>query len=125
MAGAFDTGGERRARRLTDQPLVRAGVVSWSVLGVGLILVALALLLRQLTVVIVPLVLALFPAAVLVPPTNALRRRGVPGGLAALIVMIVGLGLLVGLFSALTPVVAGELGGLAEKLEEGYSQVRR
>ena len=125
MAGAFDGDGERRARRLTDQPLVRAGVVSWSVLGVGLILFAAALLLRQLTVVVVPLVLALFPAAVLVPPTNALRRRGVPSGLAALIVMIVGIGLLVGLFSALTPVVAGELGGLAEKLEEGYSQVRR
>ena len=124
MAGALEDR-ERRARRLTDQPLVRAGVISWSVLGVGLIVVAVAIVLRQLTVVVVPLVLALFPAAVLVPPTNYLRRRGVPAGLAALIAMVLGLGLLVGLFSALTPVVARELGGLAEKLEEGYGEVRR
>src|SRR5687767_689525 len=109
MAGALGDR-ERRARRLTDQPLVRAGVISWSVLGVGLIVIAIALVLRQLTVVVVPLVLALFPAAVLVPPTAALRRRGVPAGLAALIAMVLGIGLLVGLFTVLTPVVAGELG---------------
>ena len=124
MAGALG-GPERRGRRLTDQPLVKAGVVSWSVIGVALIAVAVAMLLRQLTVVVVPLILALFPAAVLVPPTNALRRRGVPDGLAALIAMVLGIGLLVALFTVLTPVVASELGGLAEKLEEGYTELRR
>lgn len=124
MAGALGRP-ERRGRRVTDQPLVKAGVISWSVIGVALIVFAVAVLLRQLTVVVVPLVLALFPAAVLVPPTNAMRRRGVPDGLAALIAMVLGIGLLVGLFSVLTPVVAAELGGLAEKLEEGYTELRR
>lgn len=111
-------------RRLSDRPLVRAGVVAWSVVGVLLLAAAVLMLLQELTLVIVPLVLALFPAAVLVPPTVALKRRGVPPGLAALIVLVVAIGLLVALFSALTPVVAAELGGLAENLEEGYTQVR-
>ena len=124
MAGAFGNP-ERRARRVTDRPLVKAGVISWSVIGIALIVVAVAFVLRQITIVVVPLILALFPAAVLVPPTNAMRRRGVPGGLAALIAMVLGIGVLVALFSVLTPVVAGELGGLAEKLEEGYTEVRR
>ena len=117
-------GVERRDRRWTDGGLVRAGVTAWSVLGiVGLVVLA-GFVLTQLTVVIVPLVLALFPAAVLVPPTSALKNRGVPPGLAALIVLVGALGLLAGLFGVLMPAVAGELGGLAENLEAGYTQLR-
>ena len=116
---------QRRDRRWTDGGLVRAGGTAWAVLGIIALVVLLAYAMSQLTVVIVPLVLALFPAAVLVPPTSALKRRGVPAGLAALIVMVGALGLLIGLFGALMPAVAAELGGLAENLEEGYTQVRR
>ena len=117
-------GVERRDRRWTDAGLVRAGVTAWSVLGIVALLVLAGFVLTQLTVVIVPLVLALFPAAVLVPPTSALKNRGVPPGLAALIVLVGALGLLAGLFGVLMPAVAAELGGLAENLEEGYTQVR-
>ena len=111
-------------RRLSEHPLVRAGVICWGIIAVVAVAVGVAFIVSQLTVVVVPLILALFPAAVLVPPTSALRRRGVPSGLAAAVVLFVALGLFVGLFSALTPVVASELGGLAEKVEEGYAAVR-
>ena len=113
-----------RFRNLTDLPIVRLGAIAWATIGLVIIAIGAALVLGRLVVVVVPLVLALFPAAVLVPPTAELKRRGVPGGLAALVVLVVALGLLVGLFSALTPVVAAELEGLAEKVEEGYAEVR-
>lgn len=115
---------ERRDRRLTDNSVVRAGVASWSIIGIVIVAIGVGFVLTRLTVVVVPLVLALFPAAVLVPPTSALKRRGMAPGLAALIVLVAALGLLVALFGALAPAVAGELGGLTESLEEGYTQVR-
>jgi predicted PurR-regulated permease PerM len=113
-----------RPRPILDQALVRAGVVAWSLVGLLLVAVAVGAVLSQLSVVIVPLILALFPAAVLVPPTVALRRRGVRPALAASIVLLGAVALLAGLISVLTPAVAGELGGLAQSLEEGYVQVR-
>ena len=116
---------QRRGRRLTDRPVVSAGVVAWALVGLIILGVGLVMLLARLAVVIVPLVLALFPAAVLMPPTDALRRRGVPPAAAASVVLVLALGLLVGLFSALTPSVAAELGGLVEQVDVGYSQVRR
>ncbi|MPZ73376.1 MAG: AI-2E family transporter [Nitriliruptorales bacterium] len=115
------TGGRRG---VWERPVVRAGLIAWAIAGVLVIGAIVGMVLARLTVVIVPLVVALFPAAVLVPPTTALRRRGVPGGLAALVVLLVSIGLLVGLFSILTPAVASELGGLVQSLEDGYTQVR-
>ncbi|HVM19268.1 MAG TPA: AI-2E family transporter [Egibacteraceae bacterium] len=109
---------------LSDRPLVRAGVIAWSVTGLLVLAAAVGILLSRLTVVIVPMIVALFPAAVLVPPTSALKRRGWPPALAALVVMTGALGLLAALFSFLAPAFAAELGGLADKVEQGYGQVR-
>ena len=113
-----------RGRRLADRPLVRAGVIAWSILGLIVLAYGGLLLLARLSVVIVPLVLALFPAAVLMPTVTRLRQRGVPPGVAAATVLVLALGLLVALFSALAPAVAGELAGLAEQVDVGYSQIR-
>ena len=104
--------------------MVRAGVVAWSVTGLAVVGIAAIFLLSKLTVVIVPLILAVFPAAVLVPPTSALRRRGVSSGVAAALVLVAALGVLTALFATLAPAVASQLGGLAEQLEAGYAEVR-
>jgi putative heme transporter len=115
----------RPSRPLTERPLVRAGVLAWSVAGLALIAAGVLFLLSRMTVVIVPLVLAVFPAAVLVLPTTALKRRGVPPALAALLVLVGAIGVLSALFATLAPSVAGQLAGLATELEEGYTEVRR
>ncbi len=109
---------------LGQRPLVRIGALSWSLIGVAVLAVGAAIVLGALTVVVVPLVLALFPAAVLVPPADALKRRGVPDAAAALIVLVGAIALFVLLFRVLTPSVAAELEGLADSLERGYGQVR-
>ena len=109
---------------LTQRQFVRFGVYSWAAVGIGVIVAATLVVLRELTVVIVPLVLALFPAAVLMPPANALRRRGLPSAAAAAVTLIGAVGLLTLLFSVLAPQVADELGGLADSLEQGYLRLR-
>ena len=115
----------RRPRQpLTERPIVRAGVVSWSVAGLVVVGVGVLFLLSRLSVVIVPLILAAFPAAVLVMPTAALKRRGVPPGIAALLVLVAAVAVLTGLFATLAPAVGSQLGGLAAELEEGYAEVR-
>jgi predicted PurR-regulated permease PerM len=104
---------------------VRGGTYAWAVIGVLLLSVIVLFAIGRLTVVIIPLVLALFPAAVLAPPAQLLKRRGLPDAAAALIVLLAALGLLGGLSTLLTPQVASQLEDLSQQLETGYQQARR
>jgi putative heme transporter len=74
--------------------------------------------------VVVPVVLALFPATLLVPMANRLKRR-LPDSLAASITLVAGIlaiGLVIGL---MVPLVAAELPGLADTASEGVAEVAR
>lgn len=113
--------GERR--ELTAHPLVRTGAYVWSVLGLLTAAVALGLAVAEVRIVVVPLVLALFPAALLTPLTNLLRRRGVPAAVAALTVLLGGLGLLGGAGWLLSIPVAEELPQLTDALLEGAAEL--
>ncbi|MDQ3538997.1 MAG: hypothetical protein M3415_09420, partial [Actinomycetota bacterium] len=62
----------REPRPLSSHPLVRGGTYAWAVIGVLLLSVIVLFAIGRLTVVIIPLVLALFPAAVLAPPAQLL-----------------------------------------------------
>jgi len=113
------------ASPLTQNRVVRGGVVAWSLVGLAVALALAGLLIAQLRYVVVPLVVALFPAALLTPPVKALKRRRVPPALAALAVL---LGFLVGLFGVLGAIgwlVAGELGQVLDTLETSYDDIRR
>jgi predicted PurR-regulated permease PerM len=102
---------------------VRWGVVAWAVLGLVAGLVLVSLVLGQLRLVVVPLVIALFPAALLAPLSERLRRR-IPDAAAALVVVV---GFLVGLFAVLGVLgwlIAGELTTVVDTLEESYDDVR-
>lgn len=70
-----------------DSSLLRLGRHAWALLGVAGVAVLLLLVLREVTVIAVPLVVALFPAAVLAPVAAALKRRGLPAGLVALLLV--------------------------------------
>ena len=115
----------REPRPLSSHPLVRGGTYAWAIIGVLLLSVIVLFAIGRLTVVIIPLVLALFPAAVLAPPAQLLKRRGLPDAAAALIVLLAALGLLGGLSTLLTPQVASQLEDLSQQLETGYQQARR
>lgn len=110
-------------RDLTGRPTVRVGVYAWALLGILGAVVAGFFALSQVTVVVIPLVLALFPAAVLVPATDWLKRR-IPDALAALLVLVGSLALLSGIVAALAPSVAEELSGVTELAQEGAQQAQ-
>lgn len=111
-------------RQLTSHPLVRAGVYAWALLGVLTVLIALAVVLGTLRVVVVPLVLALFPAALLSPLVRWLVARRIPPALASLLAIVGTLALLTGVVSLLAPAIAAELPGLAESVQKGISQLQ-
>lgn len=109
---------------LTDNHVVRAGVVAWAVVGI-VVLVALAgLLVAELRFVVVPLVIALFPAALLTPLVQRLRARGVRPALAALVVLLGFVVGLVGVLGAIGWLVAGELGQVLDTIETSYDDIR-
>jgi putative heme transporter len=106
------------------QRLLAAGRIGWAVIGVAGAVVVVGFVIGRLSLVVVPVVLALFPATLLVPLANRLKRR-LPDALAASITLLAGLvaiGLVIGL---MVPLVAAELPGLADSASEGAAEVAR
>jgi predicted PurR-regulated permease PerM len=103
--------------------LAEAGRGAWALVGLALVAAGGFLLLRQVSVVVIALLLALFPAALLAPAAGWLRHHGLPGTMAAL--LLVG-GLLGGLaltVRLLVPVVAEEVPAFVDAAERGLERV--
>ena len=122
---APSTGPPQHLGALWRRPVLRTGLYGWAVLGI----VGLAWVLWQaataLSIVIIPMILALFPAAVLAPVVAWLRARRVPGALATLLAMFGSLGLVAGLFAALAPPVASQFGDIGDSVSAGVEAVER
>lgn len=108
---------------LTEKPIVRWGVVAWALLGLVAALVLVVLLVAELRLVVVPLVIALFPAALLAPISERLRRR-MPDAAASLLVVVVFLGGLLAVLGVLGWLISGELTQVVDTFEESYEDVR-
>lgn len=105
-------------------PLVRWGGRAWLLLGLLLVGWALWHVAGILRLVIVPLVIALFPAGVLMPVVDWLERHRWPRGAAALAgtaVFVIGV---VGLLTLLGWQIGRELSGLAEQVSTAWGDLR-
>lgn len=100
------------------RPLASAAAWSWRALVVGAAVAVAVFLLAQLSVVVVPVVLALFLAAVLEPPAAWLRERGLPAGLAAAVIFLGTLTLVGTAVVWISTSVAGQFDGLGRQLTE-------
>jgi putative heme transporter len=109
--------------RIDRHRLARAGIFAWSLLGLFAMLVVFIFLLDMFRLVVIPLVIALFPAALLSPISGRLKRWGVPPLAAASLVVVVFLVGLVGLLGALIWLIVGEFDDLLETLELAYADV--
>jgi len=118
MAGAGNDG--------VKVPVLLAGAAAWSwrLLVVGAAATMIAFVLIQLYVVVVPVVLALFLAAVLEPLAGRLRARGWPPALAAAVVFLATLAVLVALVGWIGSAVADELSDVGDRVDEGVQEVR-
>jgi predicted PurR-regulated permease PerM len=79
----------------------------------------------QLRLVILPVGVALVLATFLHPPAVALRRRGLPDGLAALLVLVAALGGIGGLVALLAPQTIEEFGELDAGVLGGIETIQR
>jgi predicted PurR-regulated permease PerM len=120
---AASTAAERRERRVSHA-FARLATASLRFLLIVLALVVLLYLVSRLWVVLLPTILGLLLATVLWPPTRWLRRRGVPAALAALLTLVLGLLLLVGIVAALAPQVAGQADELADSVVAGLDELQ-
>jgi putative heme transporter len=107
-------------------PVLLAGAAAWSwrLLVVGAAATMIVFVLIQLSVVVVPVVLALFLAAVLEPLVARLRRRGWPAALATAAVFLGTLAVLVLLVAWIGTNVAEELDDVGTRVDQGLDEVR-
>jgi putative heme transporter len=109
---------------LTGHPVLRAGLYAWAIVGIGIAALALLFAVGQIRLIVVPLVLALFPAALLAPVQEALERLKLPPALAALLVVLGSIGLLVGVGLILVPQVADEVPRLTAQVQAGLNDLQ-
>jgi predicted PurR-regulated permease PerM len=115
------------ARRADDDVprwLARGSGWSWRLLLVAAVVVAVFWVVAHMLVVVVPLVGALFGAAILSPPARWLRDRGLPPALATWLVFLFAFATIAVLAAWLIPAVGSQLGDLRGTLAHGLDQVR-
>lgn len=107
-------------------PVLLAGAAAWSwrLLVVGAAATMIVFVLIQLYVIVVPVILALFMAAVLEPLAARLRRKGWPAALATMAVFFGALAVFGLLVAWIGSAVAEELSDVGNRVDEGLEEVR-
>lgn len=101
-------------------------MATWG-LRVGIVLVALWLVMQALKPLwegILPIIIGLILATVLWPPTAWLRRRGLPPAGAAATSLLLGIGVVGGLLTAVVTAVAAKAPELADQANGGLSKIQ-
>ncbi|WP_219414119.1 AI-2E family transporter [Pseudonocardia nigra] len=102
----------------------RVAVVAWAAIGV-LVLAALVLwALARLAIVVVPLLIALFPAAALTPLRHRMVRSGWPRALAALTLVLGLLVVIAGLVAGPIPALVDEIPTLVDSIATAVQQLQ-
>lgn len=102
----------------------RAGILAWSLIGMLGVLVVALWAASQIAVVLVPLLVALFPAAALGPVQEWLVHRGWPRPLAALALVIGLLALIAGAVAGPIPALVGQIPALMESLSTAAQRLQ-
>jgi predicted PurR-regulated permease PerM len=104
--------------------LETATAVAWRILVVAAAFLAGVIVLSRVTVVVVPVIGALFVSAVLVPPARWLRRHGWPPLLATWGSFLAAAAIVVGIGFWLVPRVADQWGPLRQSLAQNVDDTR-
>ncbi|WP_409329478.1 AI-2E family transporter [Trujillonella humicola] len=115
--------GAPRETGSNDALLMRTGRRAWAALGVAGVLVLLFLLLRQVSILAAALVVAAFPAAVLSPASTWLKRKGAPGAVASLALILATAGVIGLALWFVVPQFLDQLPALAESIEDAFADL--
>lgn len=116
--GAPPTAGPPRPERLW-----LLGRTAWALVGVALVVALLGYLASALALVVVPVILALFPATLLAPVSGWLRRRGLPPALAALVTVAGSVVAFLGILAGVTALVVAQIPELVESATAGLGEL--
>jgi predicted PurR-regulated permease PerM len=100
------------------------GISSWLLFGVGAAIVAAIWLLSLTETIVLPLITAGIIASVSSPLVDWLRRRGIPRGIGAALILLVLVLLALGVGLLVLVGIASEASSLSDKLEEGASRLQ-
>jgi putative heme transporter len=103
----------------------RIGRTAWALLGIIGVVVLASWVAGRLSLIVIPSVLALFPATLLVPVAAKLRSKGVPSSLAALAAMLLALVVIGGLIGGMIALVIAEGPELVESASSGVEQIEQ
>lgn len=100
-----------------------AGAWAWRIVGIALVAWGIFYLIGKLTIVVIPLAIALLLAALLSPAVGWLRQAKVPPSLATTVVLIGGIAAVVGTLTLVINSFINGLPGLTVKAGEGLDKV--
>jgi predicted PurR-regulated permease PerM len=109
---------------LMQRATVRLGAYAWAVVGVVVVLIILGQIIGRVSIVAIPLVLALFPAAVLTPLADRLKQRGLRDAVVATLLVLGTLLFISGIITVLVPVVADRFDDISEQFRDGVEDLR-
>lgn len=95
----------------------------WTAIGLAIVLVGLVYVSDQVSLILTPFVLALFPAALLNPVAGRLRRSRVPNALSALLILFLLLGAVVGAGAFITVALIDQVPQVVDSVLAGLDQL--
>ena len=122
LADTVQSGGSKPARLWSDT-FGRLATRSLQILIVAVLATALVWVNLQLTLITIPLVLALIFAAAFAPAMAWMRRRGVPAPLATVIALLAVLLILGGFAWLIVWAVSDQWSDLAQQAQEGFTRL--
>lgn len=113
-----------RSDAVVSAPIRGAAEWAWRLLVIAAAVVVVALVLWNMRLIVFPIVAALLVSAVLQPAVRILRGWGLSRALAAAVVFITGLAFIVGAFTALTNLLAGQFGDISVNVQDGVDEIK-
>jgi putative heme transporter len=102
---------------------VNWGRWAWSLIGTGVVVIAVVFAASRVSLILTPIVLALFPAALLHPLAAAVRRSRMPNALGALLIMVGLLAVLATTAYLVIPALADQAPQLASAIADGLGRI--
>jgi predicted PurR-regulated permease PerM len=113
----------RSTTRSVPTWLQTGAAVCWRLLVVGAVVLAVLHVLSLLSLIVLPVVVALLATTLLYPPFAWLRRRRLPSGAAAAVVLVLALLFVGGALGAIAPIIAAQVDDFGAGIQDGIRQL--
>lgn len=129
-ATATDSGAAGERTHPTRMSVIREGLRESAIVALQAVLVVAAVwvllwVVGKLWVILLPVLLAIIVCTVLWPPVAWMRRKGVPPAAAALVMMLVAIGIVAAVIGLIVPSVVAQAPELANRATDGVQRLQQ